>query len=455
MAKNQPTFTCTACGAVHTKWSGRCDACGAWNTIQEDAGLSTGPSAATLGAKRGTGMTLTDLSAKEAPPPRTSSGLDELDRVLGGGLVAASAILVGGDPGIGKSTLLLQAAASFAGQGLKTIYVSGEEAPAQVRMRAGRLGLAGANVQLAAETNLRDILTTLEAEKPDLVIIDSIQTMWLDTIGSAPGSVSQVRAAAHELTSFAKRKGVSVILVGHVTKDGQIAGPRVVEHMVDTVLYFEGERGHQFRILRAVKNRFGPADEIGVFEMTGAGLAQVTNPSALFLSERGKPSPGSVVFAGIEGTRPVLCELQALVAPSPHSQPRRAVVGWDGARLAMILAVLESRVGIPFAGLDVYLNVAGGMKISEPAADLAVAAALLSAREDAALPADTVIFGEISLSGALRPVGQTENRLKEAQKLGFSSAIIPEGGKPGGKTGLKLTRAADLIGFVGDTFGAG
>ena len=455
MAKNQPTFTCTACGAVHNKWSGRCDACGAWNTIQEDEGLTAGPVAATLGAKRGTGMKLSNLSAREAPPPRTSSGMDELDRVLGGGLVPASAILVGGDPGIRKSTLLLQAAASFAGRGLKTIYVSGEEASAQVRMRADRLGLSGANVQLAAETNLRDILTTMEAEKPDLVVIDSIQTMWLDTIGSAPGSVSQVRAAAHELTSFAKRRGVSVVLVGHVTKDGQIAGPRVVEHMVDTVLYFEGERGHQFRIPRAVKNRFGPADEIGVFEMTGAGLAQVTNPSALFLSERGKPSPGSVVFAGIEGTRPVLCELQALVAPSPHSQPRRAVVGWDGARLAMILAVLESRVGIPFAGLDVYLNVAGGMKITEPAADLAVAAALLSAREDAALPADTVIFGEISLSGALRPVGQTENRLKEAQKLGFTSAIIPEGGKPGGKSGLRLTRAADLTGFVGDTFGAG
>jgi DNA repair protein RadA/Sms len=455
MAKNQPTFTCTACAAVHNKWSGRCDACGDWNTIQEDTGLSAGPTTNSLGAKRGAGMKLTDLSTKEAPPPRTSSGMDELDRVLGGGLVRASAILVGGDPGIGKSTLLLQAAASFAGQELRTIYVSGEEAPAQVRMRAERLGLSGANVQLAAETNLRDILTTMEAEKPDLVIIDSIQTMWLDTIGSAPGSVSQVRAAAHELTSFAKRRGVSVVLVGHVTKDGQIAGPRVVEHMVDTVLYFEGERGHQFRILRAVKNRFGPADEIGVFEMTGAGLSQVTNPSALFLSERGKPSPGSVVFSGIEGTRPVLCELQALVAPSPHSQPRRAVVGWDGSRLAMILAVLESRVGIPFAGLDVYLNVAGGMKITEPAADLAVAAALMSAREDTALPADTVVFGEISLSGALRPVSQTENRLKEAEKLGFTSAIIPEGGKPGGKTGLNLTRAADLIGFVGDTFGAG
>ena len=375
--------------------------------------------------------------------------------MLGGGLVPASAILVGGDPGIGKSTLLLQAAAQFAKSGLKTLYVSGEEASAQVRMRAQRLGLTDAPVKLAAETNLRDILTTLDQEKPGLAIIDSIQTMWSDNVGSAPGSVSQVRAAAHELTNFAKRKGIAVILVGHVTKDGQIAGPRVVEHMVDTVLYFEGERGHQFRVLRAVKNRFGPADEIGVFEMTGKGLAEVLNPSALFLSERGEPSAGSVVFAGIEGTRPVLTELQALVAPSPHSQPRRTVVGWDSGRLAMILAVLEARCGIPFTGLDVYLNVAGGMKISEPAADLAVAAALLSAREDAALPADTVVFGEISLSGALRAVGQTENRLKEAQKLGFTSAIAPKGGKAPGVSGIKLNKIGDLTGFVGDVFGAG
>jgi DNA repair protein RadA/Sms len=310
-------------------------------------------------------------------------------------------------------------------------------------------------VQLAAATNLRDILTTLETEKPQLAVIDSIQTMWADNVESAPGSVSQVRAAAHELTNFAKRRDMSVILVGHVTKDGQIAGPRVVEHMVDTVLYFEGERGHQFRILRAVKNRFGPADEIGVFEMTGAGLAEVLNPSALFLSERGEPSPGSVVFAGVEGTRPLLVEFQALVAPSPHSQPRRSVVGWDGGRLAMILAVLEARCGIPFTGLDVYLNVAGGMKVTEPAADLAVAAALLSAREDAALPKETVIFGEISLSGALRPVSQTENRLKEAQKLGFTAAIAPSGGKPGGESGMKLTRMGDLTAFVGEIFGAG
>ncbi|SFL90943.1 DNA repair protein RadA/Sms [Shimia aestuarii] len=455
MAKSKTQFTCTACGNVTTKWAGRCEACGEWNSIVEEAPLSSGPSAATLGTTRGRRIELTDLRTEETPPPRTVSGVAELDRVLGGGLVPASAILVGGDPGIGKSTLLLQAAARFARMGLKTIYVSGEEASAQVRMRAQRLGLTQSPVQLAAETNLRDILTTLDEERPQLAIIDSIQTMWSDSIGSAPGSVSQVRAAAHELTAFAKRKGMAVILVGHVTKEGQIAGPRVVEHMVDTVLYFEGERGHQFRVLRAVKNRFGPADEIGVFEMTGKGLAEVTNPSALFLSDRGQPTPGSVVFAGIEGTRPVLIELQALVAPSPHSQPRRTVVGWDGGRLAMILAVLEARCGIPFAGLDVYLNVAGGMKISEPAADLAVAAALLSAREDAALPADTVVFGEISLSGALRAVGQTENRLKEAQKLGFSSAIAPKGGKSLTVDGIKLNRITDLASFVGETFGAG
>ncbi|MFO7769873.1 MAG: DNA repair protein RadA [Roseovarius gahaiensis] len=449
------TFTCSACGASFSKWSGRCDGCGEWNTIVEEAPLSAGPASKSLGAKRGTPITLTDLSAKETPPPRTGSGMDELDRVLGGGLVPASAILVGGDPGIGKSTLLLQAAARFAQAGLKTFYISGEEASAQVRMRAQRLALADAPVKLATATSLRDILTTLETEAPDLVIIDSIQTVWADNVDSVPGSVSQVRAAAHELTTFAKRKGASVVMVGHVTKDGQIAGPRVVEHMVDTVLYFEGERGHQFRILRSVKNRFGPADEIGVFEMTGAGLAEVANPSELFLSGRGNPAPGSVVFAGIEGTRPVLVEMQALVAPTPHSQPRRAVVGWDSARLSMILAVLEARCGIPFAGLDVYLNVAGGIKISEPAADLAVAAALLSAREDTSLPSETVVFGEISLSGALRPVGQTENRLKEARKLGFTSAIVPTGGKPGGDGGLTLTRMSDLTAFVGEVIGAG
>jgi DNA repair protein RadA/Sms len=447
-----PAFTCTACGAAHARWSGRCDACGAWNSIAEEAPLTSGPGKA---LKKGGTVALSDLAAAEPPLERTLSGIGELDRVLGGGLVPGSALLVGGDPGIGKSTLLLQAAAALARSGLKAVYISGEEAAAQVRMRAGRLGLADARVRLGAETNLRDILTTLEAEKPDLAVIDSIQTMWSDSVESAPGSVAQVRTAAHELTAFAKRRGISVILVGHVTKDGQIAGPRVVEHMVDTVLYFEGERGHQFRILRAVKNRFGPADEIGVFEMTGGGLSEVSNPSAMFLADRERPSPGSVVFAGIEGTRPVLVEIQALVAPSPLGTARRSVVGWDGGRLAMVLAVLEARCGIPFAGLDVYLNVAGGLRISEPAADLAVASALLSAREDVAMPAETVIFGEISLSGALRPAAQTENRLKEAGKLGFTEAIAPAGSRTGSETGVKVRAMTDLAQVAGEIFGAG
>ena len=447
------SYTCSKCGAAHTKWTGQCDSCQAWNTLADHGPLSAGPSK-TLGGKRGRAIALTDLATIEEAPPRTKAGVAELDRVLGGGLVQASALLVGGDPGIGKSTLLLQAAARFARNGLKVIYISGEEATAQVRMRAQRLGLIDSPLMLAAETNLRDILTTLDEEKPNLVIIDSIQTMWADHIEAAPGSVSQVRSSAHELTSYAKRKGVSVIMVGHVTKDGQIAGPRIVEHMVDTVLYFEGERNHQFRLLRAVKNRFGPADEIGVFEMTSKGLVEVKNPSALFLSERGDPTPGSAVFAGIEGTRPVLCEFQALVAPSPHGQPRRSVVGWDGQRLAMILAVLEARCGIPFTGLDVYLNVAGGMRVTEPAADLAVAAALVSAREDAALPKDAVIFGEISLSGALRPVTQLENRLKEAQKLGFCQALAPASKKIEDIAGITVRPVKDLASFVEELFGS-
>ncbi|MGB3148445.1 MAG: DNA repair protein RadA [Paracoccaceae bacterium] len=455
MSKSTVSYVCADCGAVHKKWAGRCDSCGAWNSIGEEAPLSSGPAARTLGAMRGKTIALSTLTTKEAPPPRSMSGIGELDRVLGGGLVAGSAILVGGDPGIGKSTLMLQATAAFARNGLKCLYISGEEAAAQVRLRAQRLGLADAPVHLAAETNLRDILTTLDSARADLVVIDSIQTLWADMVEAAPGSVSQVRASAHELVSFAKSRGTAVVLVGHVTKDGQIAGPRVVEHMVDCVLYFEGERGHQFRILRAVKNRFGPADEIGVFEMTGAGLAEVTNPSALFLSERGKASPGSAVFSGIEGTRPVLTEIQALVTPSPLGTPRRTVVGLDSGRLSTILAVLEARCGIPFAGLDVFLNVAGGMRVSEPAADLAVAAALLSAREDVVLPADMVFFGEISLSGALRPVSQMENRLKEARKLGFSQAVAPESSKTKGDAGMTVRPMPDLVTFVGELFAAG
>ena len=445
MAKNATQYVCRECGAAHRKWAGQCPACGAWDTLDEDAGLGiAGPAAKSLGTVKGRTVALSALSGDEAPPPRGASGIAELDRVLGGGLVPGSAILVGGDPGIGKSTLLLQAVAAFAANGAKTIYVSGEEASAQIRMRAARLGVQDAPVLLAAETNLRDILTTLETEKPHLVVIDSIQTMWADHVESAPGSVSQVRASAHELVSFAKRRNIAVVLVGHVTKEGQIAGPRVVEHMVDTVLYFEGERAHQFRILRAVKNRFGPADEIGVFEMTGMGLTEVTNPSALFLGERGEAASGSAVFAGIEGTRPVLVEFQALVAPSALGTPRRAVIGWDQSRLSMVLAVLEARCGVGFAGQDVYLNVAGGLRITEPAADLAAAAALVSALQGEPLSENTVLFGEISLSGALRPVPQAESRLKEAEKLGFSRAIVPSQMKNPRESGIGLQKAKDL-----------
>jgi DNA repair protein RadA/Sms len=453
MAKSVTAYTCNACGAVHKKWAGRCDACGEWNSIIEDKGLSAaGPAKKTLGALRGKQMELVSLDGADTAPPRRKSGIGEFDHVLGGGLVPGSALLVGGDPGIGKSTLLLQAAAALARQGAKTLYVSGEEAPAQIRMRAARLGLAKSPVLLAAETNLRNILTTLEAERPDLVIIDSIQTMWADNVESAPGTVSQVRASAHELTVFAKQNNVAVILVGHVTKDGQIAGPRVVEHMVDTVLYFEGERGHQFRILRAVKNRFGPASEIGVFEMTDKGLQEVANPSALFLTDRERSASGSVVFAGMEGSRPLLVEFQALVAPSPLGTPRRAVIGWDSNRLAMVLAVLDARCGVSFGSHDVYLNVAGGLRVNEPAADLAVAAALLSSAQDKPLPPDSVIFGEISLSGAIRPVSQTENRLKEATKLGFTSAFAPSQVKQAGKSGMNVQGIEDLGDFVSRIF---
>jgi DNA repair protein RadA/Sms len=449
MSTRRPAFACTACGAAHAKWAGRCEACGAWNTIVEEP-ATDGPRPL---AARGRRVALSALAAAEPPLARGLSGIGELDRALGGGLVPGAAVLVGGDPGIGKSTLLLQAAAAFARGGARAVYVSGEEAAGQIRLRAGRLGLADAPLQLAAETNLRDILATLEAERPALAVIDSIQTMWADHVDSAPGSVAQVRTAAHELVGLAKRRGIAVVLVGHVTKDGQIAGPRVVEHMVDTVLYFEGERGHQFRILRAVKNRFGPADEIGVFEMTGTGLAEVANPSALFLSERDRDASGSAVFAGIEGTRPLLVEVQALVAPAAPGSARRAVVGWDAGRLAMVLAVLEARCGVGFGALDVYLNVAGGLRIGEPAADLAVAAALVSARQDIPLPRDAVVFGEISLSGALRPIVQADARLREAAKLGFRAAYAPAGTAAPPGSGLAIQPVADLAAFMDKCFG--
>ena len=420
MPKPSSCFICQSCGSVHSKWAGRCDSCGEWNTLVEE--LSS-HNKSPRKRKKGRNLDFVDLGGESQDLPRLKTGIDELDRVTGGGLVPGSALLVGGDPGIGKSTLLLQATGKLAAAGYKTAYISGEESTSQVRRRAKRLGVSKNPVSLASETSLGPILDGLMAEKPDVVIIDSIQTLWTDQLGAAPGTVAQVRACAQELTRFAKKRGACVILVGHVTKDGQIAGPRVVEHMVDGVLYFEGDRAHQFRILRAHKNRFGPTDEIGVFEMRDSGLSEVPNPSALFLDGRGEASSGAAVFAGLEGSRPVLTEIQALVAPSAFGTPRRAVVGWDSSRLAMVLAVLEARCGVSFAGKDVYLNVAGGLRINEPAADLAVAAAIASSAFDMPLPPDSVVFGEISLSGDVRPVGRSDARLKEAAKLGFKQAI--------------------------------
>jgi DNA repair protein RadA/Sms len=450
MARREPTYICQNCGAAYGRWQGKCDACGEWNTIAEEGAALTRPAAPGRAPRKGRKFALEPLTGETHDAPRLPSGIAEFDRVTGGGLVRGSVILLGGDPGIGKSTLLLEVAAKLARSGARAVYISGEEAVAQVRLRAERLKLADAPIELAAETAVEDIVATLsEGATPRLVVIDSIQTMWTDVVDSAPGTVTQVRGAAQALIRFAKRSGAALILVGHVTKDGQIAGPRVVEHMVDAVLSFEGEGSHQFRILRAVKNRFGPTDEIGVFEMTGAGLAEIANPSELFLSERDLGSPGTAVFAGIEGSRPLLVEIQALVAPTSLGTPRRAVVGWDPSRLAMVLAVLEAHCGIRLSGHDVYLNVAGGLRIQEPAADLAAAAALVSSLAGAPLPADAVYFGEVSLSGAVRPVAQAAARLKEAAKLGFARAVMPQGAD-GTEGGLALNGVANLAHLAAD-----
>ncbi len=431
MVKRSSQYVCQSCGAVFARWAGKCEACGEWNTLTEEAVPSAEMPHMTAG-KGGRKLTFQDLQGAPEIIFRLKSGIGELDRVCGGGLVPGSVILVGGDPGIGKSTLLLQATAKLAagvnkvGRPTRCVYISGEESVDQVRLRALRLGLASASVELASATNVRDIVATLDVgEAPDVVIIDSIQTMYSDTLDSAPGTVGQVRAAGNELIRLAKRRNFTLFLVGHVTKEGTLAGPRVLEHMVDTVLYFEGDRGHHFRILRSVKNRFGATDEIGVFEMTEQGLSEVKNPSALFLAERRGNIAGSCVFCGIEGSRPLLVEIQALVAPMNGQAPRRSVVGWDGNRLSMILAVLEARCGIVVGAKDVYLNVAGGMKISEPACDTAVALAVISALTQKPVPADMVVFGEVGLSGEIRAVPQPDLRLKEAAKLGFTRALIP------------------------------
>lgn len=447
MAKSKKKFVCQECGSISFRWQGQCPDCGEWNTLVEEAGDTVFAAKHNL-QSGGREVRLVGLDSEIALPDRKKTGIDEFDRAVGGGLVAGSATLMGGDPGIGKSTLLLQVSAKLANAGLSVAYISGEEAADQVRLRARRLGLGKAPVKLASATSVRDILTTLGKDAPDFVVIDSIQTMHSDLIEGAPGTVSQVRASAQELIKFAKEHGTMIMLVGHVTKDGNIAGPRVLEHMVDTVMSFEGERSHQYRILRSIKNRFGGTDEIGVFGMGEEGLTEVANPSALFLTDRSEEVTGATVFPALEGTRPVLVEIQALtVRLASGATPRRSVVGWDSSRLAMILAVLEARCGLSFSGAEVYLNVAGGYRLTDPAADLAVAAALISAHAEKPMPSDAVIFGEIALSGEIRPVSNTPLRLKEASKLGFDRALLPKSGEKGGND-MKQLHFAKLSNLV-------
>ena len=452
MAKVKARYVCQACGSLSHRWQGQCADCAEWNTlVQETAEISSIFSAKHNLQGGGRVIPLVGLETPATLPARLPTGIAEFDRAIGGGIVAGSAMLVGGDPGIGKSTLLLQVAALLASEERSVVYVSGEESAEQVRLRAVRLGLGGAPVRLAAATSVRDILTTVTDDPPALLIIDSIQTMHSDLMEGAPGTVSQVRASAQELVRFAKERGTAVVLVGHVTKDGTIAGPRVLEHMVDMVLSFEGERSHQYRILRAMKNRFGGTDEIGVFAMEGQGLTEVPNPSALFLTHRGEPVSGTSVFPAIEGSRPVLVEIQALVVRlATGATPRRAAVGWDSGRLAMVLAVLEARCGLSFATSEVYLNVAGGYRLSDPAADLAVAAALVSALSERPLPSECVVLGEIALSGEIRPVAHAGLRLKESAKLGFEAGWVPQGTKG---EGLRLAEFGNLRALVEQILG--
>lgn len=425
MARASLQFVCQQCGSVFLKWAGRCEGCGQWNSLAEEAISSQEAKSKRLA--RAPSLVLVPLQNPEQTPiTRMTCEMSEFDRVTGGGLVPGAVVLLGGDPGIGKSTLLLQLVSHLSAHRL-VAYVSGEEGLNQIRLRAERLKVAHSEVKLASSTRIGDILNAFDhPETVSVLVVDSIQTMGVDEVEAAPGTVSQIRGCTQALIALAKKRGITVILVGHVTKEGLLAGPRLLEHMVDTVLYFEGERGHPFRLLRAVKNRFGPTDEIGVFDMTENGLVEVKNPSALFLSHRSQDVTGSCVFAGMEGTRPLLVEIQALVAPSFLTNPRRSAVGWDPQRLSMVMAVLEARCGLNFGGKDVYLSVLGGLKITEPAADLAVAAALLSCMMNKPLPRHLIAFGEISLSGEIRPVSQAETRLKEATKLGFQEALFPE-----------------------------
>lgn len=426
--KVKTVYSCTECGAVSPKWQGRCSACGGWNTLVEMVAETASAGGGRFAALGGVAQlqTLADIEAREED--RLPTGLGEFDRVLGGGLVAGGVVLIGGDPGIGKSTLLLQALTALAAR-QPALYVSGEESGQQVALRARRLALETGGLRLLAEINLEKILAALRAERPRVAVIDSIQTLWSEQLSSAPGSVAQVRECAAQLTRLAKQMGVTVVLVGHVTKEGALAGPRVLEHIVDTVLYFEGDAHSSFRLIRAVKNRYGAVNEIGVFAMTDKGLRGVNNPSAMFLSPHGQNVPGSCVLVAQEGTRPLLVEIQALVDQA-HGNPRRLTVGLDAQRLAMLLAVLHRHAGLVCFDQDVFVNAVGGVKIAEPAADLAVVLAIVSSLKNRPLPEKLVVFGEVGLAGEIRPAPRGQERLKEAAKLGFSFALIPEANMP-------------------------
>ena len=432
MAKDKTHYSCTECGGTSPKWLGKCPQCEAWNTLVEAVSAEPGALKNRFTPRAGlapsAGVTaLSDIEAQDVE--RTPTGQDELDRVLGGGMVEGGVVLIGGDPGIGKSTLLLQALDGLQRTGQNTLYVTGEESGAQVALRARRLGLDNSRVQVLAETQLEKIISTLQAQSPHIAVIDSIQTVYSDQLTSAPGSVAQVRECAAHLTRLAKSSGIAIVLVGHVTKEGALAGPRVLEHMVDTVLYFEGDTHSSFRLVRAIKNRFGAVNEIGVFAMTEKGLKGVSNPSAIFLSQHAEPVPGSCVMVTLEGTRPLLVEIQALV-DSGGPSPRRLSVGLDRDRLAMLLAVLHRHAGVACMDQDVFVNAVGGVRISEPAADLAVLLAITSSLRGKPLPKGFIAFGEVGLAGEVRPAPRGQERLKEAAKLGFSVAVIPKANAP-------------------------
>lgn len=436
MAKSKTIYACQHCAAQHSKWAGQCDECGKWNTLVEEAPTAVGPSRGYAGEVAASISKLSEVALEQAP--RTSSGLIELDRVLGGGLVSGSVVLIGGDPGIGKSTILLQSSCHLAQKNL-TLYVTGEESLQQVTARARRLGLPEDQLKLYPETQVETIINTALREKPKFMVIDSIQTLFTSDVQSAPGSVSQVRESAARLVAFAKKTGTTIYLVGHVTKDGALAGPRVLEHMVDTVLYFEGDPGNRYRVIRAAKNRFGAVNEIGIFAMTEKGLREVTNPSAIFLTRYEKAVSGSVVLVAWEGSRPMLVEVQALVDQSYMPNPRRVCVGLEQNRLSMLLAVLNRHGHVSTADQDVFVNVVGGVRVSETSADLALLLAALSSMKDKPLPQDLIVFGEVGLSGEVRPVQNGQDRLQEAAKHGFKRAIVPTANVPKNKiVGLEI-----------------